>query len=77
MSREYTLDTVRLDSAGDYHCQARNELGEGTVGSAYLDVFQAPEIVTGLQTSIVKRSGEANFQVACEFHANVQALSLS
>ena len=65
VSREYAIDTVRLDSAGDYHCQARNELGQGTVGSAYLDVFQAPEIVTGLQTSIVKRSGEENFQVSC------------
>ena len=76
MSREYTLDTVRLDSAGDYHCQARNDLGEGTVGSAYLDVFQAPEIVTGLQTSIVKRSGEENFQVGCEFHANMPICKL-
>ena len=40
VSREYTIDTVRLDSAGEYHCQARNELGEATVGSAFLDVLQ-------------------------------------
>ena len=65
VSREYTIDTVRLDSAGEYHCQARNELGEGTVGSAFLDVLQAPEIVTGLQTSIVKRQGEEDFHVSC------------
>ena len=48
VSREYAIDTVRLDSAGDYHCQARNEHGQGTVGSAYLDVFQVREEDSGL-----------------------------
>ena len=35
------------------------------IGTNQNFLFQAPEIVTGLQTSIVKRSGEENFQVSC------------
>ena len=37
---EFTIDFATLDSAGKYFCRPVNELGEGTVASARLDVYQ-------------------------------------
>ncbi len=62
---EFTIDSVRLSSAGKYYCQPENEHGEGTVASAYLDVYQAPKITDGLNNQITKRDGESGFQLSC------------
>ena len=35
------------------------------MASAHLDVYQAPKIVTGLQTTIMKRAGDTGFIVTC------------
>ena len=37
---EFTIDFATLDSAGKYFCRPANELGEGSVASARLDVYQ-------------------------------------
>ena len=37
---EFTIAFATLDSAGKYFCRPVNELGEGTVASARLDVYQ-------------------------------------
>ena len=39
-SSEFTIAFATLDSAGKYFCRPVNELGEGTVASARLDVYQ-------------------------------------
>ena len=62
---EYTIDSVRLDSAGKYFCQPSNELGEGSIASVTMDVYQAPKIITQLQPNIMKRSGDNGFHITC------------
>jgi len=37
----------------------------GTVASAQLRVYQAPRIVAALQTQVIHRTGDRNFQVSC------------
>lgn len=65
VGKDFTIESVRLGSVGDYHCQARNELGRGTIGSVYLEVYQAPKIITRLQPSILRKAGDADFHVSC------------
>ena len=62
---EYTIDSVRLGSAGKYYCQPTNELGSGGVASIDLDVYQAPKIITPLQAKIKKRAGDTGFHITC------------
>ncbi len=62
---EFTIDSVRLSSAGKYFCQPSNELGEGTVASAYLDVYQPPKVITSLHSEVTKRDGDRGFQLTC------------
>ena len=62
---EFTLDSVRLSNAGKYFCQPSNDLGEGTVASIQVDVYQAPKIITQLQPQIIKRSGDTGFHITC------------
>jgi len=62
---EFTIDSVRLSSAGRYFCKPSNELGEGTVASVRLEVSQAPKLVTRLQANMEKKAGDAGFQATC------------
>ena len=62
---EFTIDSTRLSSAGKYYCQAFNDLGEGEVASTFVDVYQAPELITKLQQTIEKRSGDTGFIATC------------
>jgi len=60
---EFTVDTVRMATAGRYFCQPKNELGEGSIGSAFLDVYQVPKVITELQNTITKKAKDIGFQV--------------
>jgi len=62
---EFTLDSVRLNNAGKYLCQPSNDLGEGTVASIVVEVFQSPKIITQLQPQIIKRAGDTGFHITC------------
>ena len=62
---ELTIDSVRLSNAGKYNCQPSNDLGEGTVASIQVEVYQAPKIITQLQPQIIKRSGDTGFHITC------------
>lgn len=65
VSAELTLESMRLSNAGKYLCQPVNELGEGTIASIQVDVFQAPKIITQLQPTIIKRAGDTGFHITC------------
>ena len=65
IASEYTLNSVRLSSAGKYYCQPANDLGQGSVAVVHLDVYQAPKIITELQPKILKRSGDIGFTATC------------
>ncbi len=62
---EFTIDAIRLGSAGKYFCQAVNDLGEGAVASTYVDVHQAPKLINRLHATTEKRSGDAGFIATC------------
>ena len=62
---EFTLDSARLNNAGHYHCQATNDLGEGKVATVYMEVYQAPRMVTSLQPSLLKVEGDTGFHITC------------
>ena len=62
---EYTIKTVKLSTAGKYFCLPSNELGEGSIASVNVVVYQAPKIITQLQPNIMKRSGDTGFHITC------------
>ena len=62
---EFTIDPVRLSSAGKYSCEPSNEHGSGKISSKLLEVYQAPKIITQLQTNVVKRAGDPGFHITC------------
>jgi echinoid protein len=62
---EFTIDYARLSTAGKYFCQPTNELGEGSVASVHLSVYQAPKIITQLQPTIMTRAGDTGFHITC------------
>lgn len=66
ISSEFTIETVRLNNAGKYFCEPFNDFGKGTPASVELEVNQAPQIITHLQSSISKRAGDTGFQITCQ-----------
>ena len=60
-----SLNPVRLASAGEYVCQAANELGEGASVSFPLDVVQEPRIVSGLQERVLRKAGDTGLILSC------------
>jgi echinoid protein len=62
---EFTIDAVNMNNAGRYQCQPVNDLGEGSVASVDLEVYQAPKIITQLQPNIMKRAGDTGFHITC------------
>ena len=62
---EFTIDSANLNSAGRYFCQPINELGTGQEGKVYMDVYQAPKIITQLQGTVIKRERDTGFHISC------------
>ena len=62
---EFVIESARLSHGGKYYCQPANGMGEGVAASIDLEVFQAPKIITHLKPTIVKRTGDAGFQITC------------
>ena len=61
----FTLDAARLDSGGKYYCQATNIMGTGSVAETILQVYQEPKLDIKLKSTIVKRSGDTGYHIAC------------
>ena len=61
----FTIDSASLSSAGKYFCRPSNEFGSGTVAEMSLTVYQEPKIVSGLQSSMIKRAGDTGFSLSC------------
>lgn len=59
------IESVNLRTAGKYYCKPSNILGDGTFGYTHLEVYQAPKIITPLQSSLTKRESDKGFHVTC------------
>uniref|UniRef100_A0A182JNS7 Echinoid n=1 Tax=Anopheles christyi TaxID=43041 RepID=A0A182JNS7_9DIPT len=62
---QYLIPKAGLSSEGKYHCHASNELGNGGMASATLEIHQPPQFLAKLQSNMIKRAGEADFFVTC------------
>ncbi|XP_041775008.1 hemicentin-1-like [Anopheles merus] len=62
---QYLIPKAALSSEGKYHCHASNELGNGGMASATLEIHQPPQFLAKLQSNMIKRAGEADFFVTC------------
>ncbi|XP_049534631.1 hemicentin-1-like [Anopheles darlingi] len=62
---QYLIPKAGLSSEGKYHCHASNELGNGDMASATLEIHQPPQFLAKLQSNMIKRAGETDFFVTC------------
>jgi len=62
---KFTIDSASLSSEGKYFCQPSNQFGTGSVAEISLNVYQEPKIVTPLQPTVIKRSGDTGYHVTC------------
>ncbi|XP_022251637.1 hemicentin-1-like [Limulus polyphemus] len=62
----YTIVPIHVSHEGQYYCQPRNPLGQGSIGSVYLTVHEPPSLVIPLRPQVIKRDGDASFGVTCK-----------
>nr|XP_029713722.1 hemicentin-2-like isoform X1 [Aedes albopictus] len=62
---QYLIPKAGLQSEGKYYCHAGNDLGNGGMASAVLEVHQPPQFLAKLQSNMIRRAGESDFTVTC------------
>uniref|UniRef100_A0AAG5DSB7 Echinoid n=1 Tax=Anopheles atroparvus TaxID=41427 RepID=A0AAG5DSB7_ANOAO len=62
---QYLIPKAGLSSEGKYYCHASNELGNGGMASATLEIHQPPQFLAKLQSNMIKKAGEVDFSVTC------------
>uniref|UniRef100_U5ELA9 Putative echinoid n=1 Tax=Corethrella appendiculata TaxID=1370023 RepID=U5ELA9_9DIPT len=62
---QYVIPRAHLGSEGKYHCHAVNELGNGEMATAILEIHQPPQFLAKLQQHMIKRVGEDDYTVTC------------
>ena len=65
VSSHYTIDKVRVSSAGRYFCQPHNSLGHVKPASVDLQVYQTPRLTSKPSPRMVKKTGDNNLKISC------------
>lgn len=65
IGENFTIPITSRQHEGAYHCQPFNSMGNGSVVSARLRVFQAPRITEGLKPTAVYRRERTDLRLSC------------
>ena len=65
---QLNIPSAKPNTEGVYFCQPSNEVGNGTVASVHLRVYQAPRLISKLPAQVNKRAGDSNFSISCTAH---------
>ncbi|GAB6028305.1 hypothetical protein CHUAL_002479 [Chamberlinius hualienensis] len=70
LNQKYTISTARSSNDGTYYCKASNSLGESTVATVNLRVYEPPRLMTQLPPQATRRAGEMDFSINCSARGN-------
>ncbi|XP_054713408.1 hemicentin-1-like [Uloborus diversus] len=61
----YTLLSAHVSHEGQYYCQTQNNLGYGSIASAYLTVYEPVSLTIPLRPQMVKKEADDKFSLTC------------
>lgn len=70
LGQKFTLTTARMSNEGTYYCKASNDLGDSTITSVVLQVFEPPRLIVQLPPQATRRAGDADYSINCSARGN-------